>query len=203
MIDYSQTKIIRATNNQTAKSKFLSNSINYCKIKNGIACEFGVASGNSLKLIAKKSKLLTVGFDSWEGLPADWNVGDSIYKKGHFKTKMPDPSTIGDNVILVKGLFNKTVPNFSKNFSFKISFLHIDCDLYSSASYVLGALNDNIIKGTIIAFDEIENFAGTLHKSTNHENEKRAFIGWIKKFKRKVKPIVRTEWYQASFEVTN
>ena len=201
MINYSKAKVVKEKNNKIAKSKFLIESLNHCKIKNGIACEFGVASGSSLKIIAKKSKLLTVGFDSWKGLPNNWNVGDSIYKKGHFKTKMPDPTDIGNNVILIKGLFNKTVSQFFKEFSFTISFIHIDCDLYRSTSCVLNALNNNIVSGTIIAFDEIENFANTSHKSTNYLNEGRAFNEWIIKYKRKIKPIVRTNWYQAAFEI--
>ena len=41
-----------------------------------------------------------------------------------------------------------------------MAFLHIDSDLYSSASYVLDRLRDRIRPGTIILFDEYFNFPG-------------------------------------------
>jgi hypothetical protein len=203
MIDYTDCLRINGKTTKDVKPLFLSKSIEHCKIKKGVAMEFGVASGQSLKLIAEQTKLLTFGFDSWDGLPTDWNVGDTVYKKGHFKTPIPDSESIGKNVILVKGLFDNSLPCFVKSLDFVASFIHIDCDLYASAWSVLDNLNEKIVPGTVIAFDEIENFADTIHKNTNTENEKRAFLDWLKKYNRKVSPICTTNWYQASFQVIN
>jgi len=201
MFNYNNIKEIKSSDKTKIKKLFLKEAIKHCKIKKAIACEFGVASGSSLKLIANQTKLLTVGFDSWQGLPAEWDVGSHVFKKGHFQTQMPDPEKLGKNVILVKGLFKNTTREFKKSFIFQIGFMHIDCDLYDSAYCVLKNMNKKIIPGTIIAFDEIENFAQTKYKSTNQYNELLAFKNYLKRFKRKVKPIIKTNWYQVAFEV--
>lgn len=38
-----------------------------------------------------------------------------------------------------------------------VSFAHIDCDVYSSAKYVLDQLKDRMIPGTVLLFDEMIN----------------------------------------------
>jgi len=39
-----------------------------------------------------------------------------------------------------------------------ISFLHIDCDLYSSTKTIFDLLGDRLLPGTIIVFDEYFNY---------------------------------------------
>jgi hypothetical protein len=46
-----------------------------------------------------------------------------------------------------------------------VSFLHIDCDLYSSTKTVLHYLGNRIRSGTVIVFDEYFNYVGW----RNHE----------------------------------
>ena len=41
-----------------------------------------------------------------------------------------------------------------------ISLLHVDCDLYSSTKTIFDRLNDWIVPGTIIVFDEYFNYSG-------------------------------------------
>lgn len=202
-LDYSNCKIIRGRSARLVKRDFLIECIKHCNKNKGVAMEFGVARGKSIKVIAKQTGLLTFGFDSWEGLPTDWNVGDKIFQKGHFKTPIPDPASLGPNVLLVKGEFKHTLKHFTKSLNFDISFIHIDCDLYSSAYTVLKSLDKFISPGTIIAFDEIENFANTKHKSTNKHNEKLALLRWMEKYKRKAVAVVRTNWYQAAYKIVN
>ena len=119
----------------------------------GLICEFGVWKGKSTNYIAKKTSKTIHAFDSFEGLPETWLTS---HKKGHFAlNKMP---VFEKNVIIHKGWFDKTLPQFVSEYTNKISFLHIDCDLYSSTKSIFKSLNNQITKGTIILFDEYFNY---------------------------------------------
>ena len=96
------------------------------------------------------------GFDSFEGLPEDWS--GTTGRKGTFSLEGKLPA-IADNVELVVGWFNRTLPSFLDTHEFKqISLLHIDCDIYSSAQTVFAMLHEKIASGTIIVFDEYFNY---------------------------------------------
>jgi hypothetical protein len=41
-----------------------------------------------------------------------------------------------------------------------VSFLHIDCDLYSSTACIFRLLAPRIVPGTVIVFDEFLNYPG-------------------------------------------
>lgn len=125
----------------------------------GAHLEMGVFKGDSLNYFADlKKQQLFHGFDSFEGLPEAWSSGhtgtaDSTYfDAGFFSTDMPKTR---ENVRLHKGWFKQTVPAWKEESSEKVAFLHIDCDIYSSTAYVLEALTDRIVPGTIIVFDEL------------------------------------------------
>lgn len=121
----------------------------------GLFLEFGVFEGDSINLIAKKFKNKTIhGFDSFEGLPQDWD--GSFYDKEYFNLKGELPK-VEKNVILHKGWFEDTIPEFIKSNKDNIAFLHIDCDLYSSTKTVFDLIGNRIQKGTIIQFDEFLN----------------------------------------------
>ena len=118
--------------------------------------EFGVATGNTINFISKFTNDRVYGFDSFEGLPEKWREG---FDKGHFNRNgyMPE---VNNNVILIKGWFNKTVENFIKNKNKKVSFIHIDCDIYSSTKCIFDALKNYMDKDCIIIFDELVNYPG-------------------------------------------
>lgn len=68
-----------------------------------------------------------------------------------------------ENVELIKGWFDETLPIFVSRcdiISRKAYFIHIDCDLYSSARIVFANIAQFIKEGTIIAFDEYFNYPG-------------------------------------------
>jgi hypothetical protein len=51
----------------------------------GLILEFGVFSGNSINIIADKFPLRTIyGFDSFEGLPEEWERDDKGFPLGFF-----------------------------------------------------------------------------------------------------------------------
>ena len=140
----------------------------------GLILEFGVFKGSTISLIANTlNKNIVYGFDSFEGLPETWRPG---FEKGTFSLQtLPD---VPENVSLIKGMFDKTLPIFLKEHKEYISFIHIDCDLYSSAKYVLFSLLDRITRGTVIVFDEFYNYLGWEH------GEYKAFFEFINKTKK-------------------
>jgi len=123
----------------------------------GWAAEFGVYSGYSLRLIAEH--LPVIGFDSFEGLPEDWRPG---FPKGKFADRLPTVPAYGHNVMIQKGWFEDTVPNFPFP---TLDLVHIDCDLYSSTVTALNGVVDYLTSGSIIVFDEFHGYDGW----ENHE----------------------------------
>lgn len=118
--------------------------------------EFGVASGTTINYISRFTNDKVFGFDSFEGLPEKWRDG---FEKGAFNRNGHFPPVNG-NVELIKGWFNETLEDFIKKANKKVSFLHIDADLYSSTKYILNTLKDHLDKDCIVIFDELVNYPG-------------------------------------------
>jgi Macrocin-O-methyltransferase (TylF) len=127
----------------------------------GLVMEFGVWQGGTVNFIAQQvSKDKEIhGFDSFEGLPEFWveitHVGR--YDKGAFDMKGQLPA-VAKNVNLHPGWFNESLPKFLEKHDEHVSFIHIDCDLYSSTKTVFDLLSERIKSGTIIVFDEYFNY---------------------------------------------
>ncbi|NQW00562.1 MAG: class I SAM-dependent methyltransferase [Rhodospirillales bacterium] len=121
----------------------------------GLVLEFGVANGDSIRLIADKMAQKIHGFDSFEGLPENW--AGRHEGKGHYSTGGRLP-VVPANVVLYKGWFEHTLPEFLQNNGEPVAFLHVDCDLYSSTKTAFAQLASRIVPGTIIVFDEYFNF---------------------------------------------
>jgi len=116
----------------------------------GLILEFGVAGGKSIRELAKHGRKI-YGFDWWKGLPHDWNPYD---QRGYLVCDKPND--LPENVELIDGLFSDTLEGFLLQHRDAVSFVHIDCDLYCSTLYVLNCLKGRFIKGSVIAFDEID-----------------------------------------------
>ncbi len=67
---------------------------------------------------------------------------------------------MNSNVRLIKGLFCDTLDDFLADHAGNVSFVHIDCDLYSSTKYVLSKLKERLVRGSVILFDEFYNYPG-------------------------------------------
>jgi predicted O-methyltransferase YrrM len=122
----------------------------------GLALEFGVASGTTLKLIAEalSEELRVVGFDTFEGLPEVWRTD---FPAGEFAQEtIPDVP----GAELVAGLFEDTLPGFLAGCDDAVGFLHLDADLYSSTKTVLDLIGDRLRPGAVVVFDEFFNFPG-------------------------------------------
>ena len=124
--------------------------------ENTLWLEFGVASGNTINYISGFTNHTVYGFDSFEGLPEKWRDG---FDKGAF-TRNGDLPQVNNNVTLIKGWFNETLLNFIQSQNKKVSFIHMDADLYSSTKYILNVLKDYIDTDCIIIFDELVNYPG-------------------------------------------
>lgn len=115
----------------------------------GLVMEFGVFNGKSIRLIANMVDGPVHGFDSFEGIPEDWNHEQA----GSYSTQhvLPD---VPANVQLHPGWFHDSIPKFIQKESGPIRFMNIDCDLYSSTKVVLSLLASQVVAGTVIVFDE-------------------------------------------------
>lgn len=123
--------------------------------KGGMALEFGVFSGTTLKIIADaRNHHATFGFDSFEGLPEGWRSG---FPAGAFAVDQL-PQVPGAE--LVVGWFNETLPGFLEKHEGPVDFLHVDCDLYSSSKTVFDLVGPRLRAGSIVMFDEFFNYPG-------------------------------------------
>ena len=157
-------------------------------------CEFGVREGRSLHwLIDKHPTQIIHAFDSWQGLPEDWDNGT-----GKVADMSCDPPTVPGHIQLHKGWFKDTLPAWKLMNKEPIAFLHMDADIYSSTKEVLLALDKQIVPGTIITFDEFCNFRLSGKMSKWQDQEFLALIEWLDECQRKVRPINRNWAYQAS-----
>lgn len=118
--------------------------------------EFGVYNGNTINYISKFTKDIVYGFDSFEGLPEKWRDQFEC-KSFDRKGELPE---VNSNVVLLKGWFTDTLPEFIKSQNKKVSFIHMDADLYSSTKCVFDNLKNYLDKDCIIIFDELVNYPG-------------------------------------------
>merc|ERR1719362_428657 len=145
------------------------------RLPTGLWLEFGVADGHSLRFIAEHIDVhLTrgasiageccFGFDSFKGLPEDWRPG---FPAGQFARQQPLALPSGCRAQLVEGWFEDTLVDFLEEHPEPVAMLHLDCDIYSSASFVLRTLHEHsrLRDGTVIIFDELFNYCGF----ENHE----------------------------------
>ena len=154
--------------------------------------EFGVFKGTSINFIAtNKPNEIIYGFDSFEGLPEDWTVASP---KGTFSNhgKLPQ---VKENVRLIKGWFNETLPEFVKAHPKPCAFIHVDCDLYSSTKTIFAELKNQIVSGTVIAFDEYFNYPGW------QEGEYKAFMEFVAENNLEFEYIARTDFEQVAVKI--
>tara|TARA_B100001057_G_scaffold457005_1_gene504932 strand:- start:85 stop:1665 length:1581 start_codon:yes stop_codon:yes gene_type:complete len=114
--------------------------------------EFGVWRASSFKYLIKVFKK-GYGFDTFTGLPEDWDVGIHIEKKGTYTSDGNVPKIKGGEFVV--GKFEDTLPVFfSKNRPIA-SVINFDADLYSSTICALNFSKKVMDKDTILIFDEL------------------------------------------------
>ena len=125
----------------------------------GVVAEFGVYSSATLREITRHYPEVH-GFDSFEGLPEDWR---DAHRAGPWAAKgVPDVPGAELHI----GWFTETVPLFAKGLDEEAAFLHLAAELYSSTNTVLRELEDRIVPGTVLVFDEYFNYPAGRATST-------------------------------------
>ncbi len=130
--------------------------------KDGMVLEFGVRSGTSINQFAdimtgRGDKRTLFGFDSFEGLSEKW-VGASG-RPGTFSLKGQLPP-VRDNVTLIKGWIDDTLPKFLEENPGPIAFINVDTDTVSPCRTILELCKPRLIEGTVILFDELLSYPG-------------------------------------------
>lgn len=145
----------------------------------GPTLEFGVRYGVSTRVLAEDSSARVFGFDSFQGLPEAW-LGRAV---GAFSTNKSLPD-VPSNVTLVVGLFADTLPTFvTSTLTEPPRLLHIDSDLYSSASFVLRTMAPWIRPGCVLVFDEF------LSNARWRDDEFRALQEFVERSHRELEPL--------------
>jgi hypothetical protein len=133
--------------------------------------EFGVHRGASMRywsgaLRHPDSRLH--GFDSFEGLPEDFDVAGG-YPKGRFSTGGVAPEIDDPRVEFFTGWFEETLPAYEPP-EHDVLLVTLDADLYSSTIFVLNQLRSWIRPGTFLYFDDL----------SRPEHEPKAFDEFIR-----------------------
>lgn len=113
--------------------------------------EFGVWTGTSFRYLLKFFKK-GFGFDTFSGLPEDWNTGIKLEKLGSYSNYGFVPQIKGGEFI--KGKFSETLPKFFSVNQPMASVINFDADLFSSTIFALNESKSVIDKHTILIFDE-------------------------------------------------
>jgi len=121
----------------------------------GMYLEFGVRTGITITEIARLNPTSIIhGFDSFEGLPEPWTgwfAGAGTFAR----TGLPE---VPDNVELVVGWFDETLPGFMDAHDGPVAFVHADADLYSSTVTILDHVGPRLQPGSVIVFNEYFNY---------------------------------------------
>ena len=145
--------------------------------------EFGVHQGESLRWWVEGNRHPASrfhGFDSFEGLPEDWNAS---YRKGHFSTGRTPPAVEDPRCAFEVGWFQNTLPRFLRSADLRArTVVHLDADLHSSTLLVLFALAPVLKAGDVLVFDD---FTDTLHVF-------RALAEFLAAYPFRFRPIART-----------
>ena len=171
----------------------------------GHILEFGVYRGGSLNWLARWSEQRreprVFGFDSFAGLPEAWVRTKSgvSYERGHFA--LDHLPAVLPNAELVPGFFDVSLPGWLAEHPGPVALLHNDSDLYSSTIDTLTELNDRIVPGTIIVFDELCDWRGSGQYDAWEEGEWRALREWMAAGGRRVAVLSRNQDFAAAVRV--
>jgi hypothetical protein len=119
--------------------------------------EFGVYRGASMRYWSRALKHPDArlhGFDSFDGLPEDFDVLNGPCHKGSFSTDGAAPVIHDSRVQFFKGWFDQVLRAYRPP-EHEVLVITLDADLYSSTIYVLRQLTPWIQPGTFIYFDEL------------------------------------------------
>lgn len=152
--------------------------------------EFGVFKGVSMRYWSRELKRPEArlhGFDSFEGLPEDFDV-NGPYNKGTFDVGGVVPDINDTRVQFFTGWFDQVLPTYSVP-EHDVLVVNLDADLYSSTILVLRHLRPYIKTGTFIYFDNM----------SRPEHEPRAFDEFMKESGLKFQPVSADQSLNCAF----
>lgn len=146
----------------------------------GAIIDCGVFKGTSLVRFAGFRDLFgnayshkIIGFDTFGDFPETEFEKDKKYRKRFISNAGGESISVeqlqqvlkhkgvNDNIELVAGDINKTVPEYvEKNSNLKISLLNLDTDIYEPAVTILEHLYPRLVKGGILLLDDYGEFPG-------------------------------------------
>ncbi len=133
--------------------------------------EFGVHRGTSMRYwssVLKHPEAKLHGFDSFEGLPEDFDVDGPIVESTHDR-KGAIPQIDDSRVKFFKGWFEEVLSTYQLP-EHDVLVIVLDADLYLSTLCALNHLRPYIKPGTFIYFDELSRL----------DHEPRAFARFMK-----------------------
>lgn len=147
LLDYKRLGMLRA-------------AISYTSDIEGDVIEFGTFRGGSAGVIIQnlgEDKKLHV-CDSFVGMP-DVSSEDNFHQKGDFAGTNVHKvnrglSSLSPRFEIHEGFFDQTIKQLEDRIPFKISFAHIDVDLYESVLACLAFCYPRMSDGGIIIFDD-------------------------------------------------
>jgi len=152
--------------------------------------EFGVYRGRTLRYWAshlESPDARFVGFDSFEGLPEDWQPNAQA---GAFSVGTP-PVLDDERVSFVVGWFDETLPRYEPPEHDQL-IVNVDCDLYSSTRCVLDWLAPRLSPGTLVYFDDL----------FNRDHQWRALREWLDGTGKAARPVAMARWgHHMLFEI--
>jgi hypothetical protein len=113
--------------------------------------EFGVWRAASFRYLIKFYKK-GYGFDTFTGLPEEWDVGGYTETAGSYSSNGDVPKIRGGEFIV--GKFEDTLPEFFSATRPMASLINFDADLYSSTICALNFSKPVIDEKTVLVFDE-------------------------------------------------
>lgn len=138
---------------ETKMKNLLSTALK-CPLSGAVA-EVGVYKGGALISLAKAfSGVEVIGFDTFNGLPANYDGEDEIHRPGEFKSQWEEVSAACSeykNITLVKGVFPESAKDFPEK---RYSFVHLDLDQWRGTKDALEYFWPRMVPRGTIFFDD-------------------------------------------------
>jgi len=112
-------------------------------------------------------------FDSFEGLPAARTDEETFYYlPGAMAADPGDVALLFEphrkNIELHPGRFSETLPGLKTD----LGFVHVDCDVYSSARDCMECLYDNLVPDGVMVFDDFRDLGGGVAQALREHVER-------------------------------
>lgn len=169
--------------------------IHECAVEGDVA-EFGIGATFTAQVLAKAMSPLTCRrlhlFDSFRGLPestarADFespHVRSGVWRAGALHAERITPERVRgicgrympeERALVYPGWFKETIADLTS----PLALLHIDCDLYQSATDVLDSVFSRglVSEGAVVFFDD-----WNCNRASPHFGERRAWAEAVEKY---------------------